>query len=81
LVVETDDQAETDRYWVALTDGGEPQPCGWLRDRFGVVWQITPTRMLELLRDPDPDRAGRAMRAMMGMTKLDIAALEAAATG
>lgn len=81
LVIETDDQAETDRYWAALTDGGEPSACGWLRDRFGVHWQVTPTRMLALLRDPDPARAGRAMRAMMGMTKLDISELEAAAAG
>jgi predicted 3-demethylubiquinone-9 3-methyltransferase (glyoxalase superfamily) len=81
LVVETDDQAETDRYWAALTDGGEPSQCGWLRDRFGVHWQVTPTRMLELLRDPDPARAGRAMQAMMRMTKLEISELEAAAAG
>ena len=81
LVIETADQAETDRYWNALCDGGEPQPCGWLRDRYGVYWQVTPTRMLELLRDPESGRSERAMRAMMSMTKLDISALEAAANG
>lgn len=81
FVIECADQAEVDRYWTALTDGGAPQPCGWLVDRFGVHWQVTPTRMLELLREPDPGRSERAMRAMMAMTKLDISALEAAADG
>jgi predicted 3-demethylubiquinone-9 3-methyltransferase (glyoxalase superfamily) len=73
------DQAEVDKYWDALTDGGEEGPCGWCKDRFGLSWQIIPTRMIELLQDPDPGRSQRAMQAMMGMKKLDVAALEAAA--
>jgi predicted 3-demethylubiquinone-9 3-methyltransferase (glyoxalase superfamily) len=81
IMVLCDDQAEVDRYWDGLTDGGEEQPCGWLRDRFGVSWQITPRRLLELLGDPDPDRAGRAREAMLGMRRISIADLEAAADG
>lgn len=83
LVIEVDDQAETDRLWSALTaDGGEPSQCGWLKDRFGLSWQIVPHRLLELLGDDDPDRARRAMEAMLQMGKIEIAALErAAATG
>ena len=73
------DQAETDRLWAALTaDGGSGIACGWLKDRWGVFWQVTPTRLMELIRDPDPDRSRRAMEAMMSMVKIDIAALEAA---
>jgi predicted 3-demethylubiquinone-9 3-methyltransferase (glyoxalase superfamily) len=80
--VDCADQAEIDRYWTALTaDGGRPVQCGWLADRFGLSWQIVPTRLNELLGDPDPARAKRAMDAMLGMVKLDIAALEAAADG
>jgi predicted 3-demethylubiquinone-9 3-methyltransferase (glyoxalase superfamily) len=75
------DQAEVDRYWDALTAGGEPGPCGWLKDRFGVSWQVTPARMPELIGGPDAEAAARAMKAMMGMAKLDIAALEAARAG
>jgi predicted 3-demethylubiquinone-9 3-methyltransferase (glyoxalase superfamily) len=74
------DQAETDRLWAALTaDGGTEVACGWLKDRWGVFWQITPARMLELLRDPDPHRARRAMEAMTRMIKIDIATIERAA--
>jgi len=79
ISVLTDDQAETDRLWDALTDGGAESQCGWAIDRFGVSWQIVPRRLPELLADPDPERAGRAMQAMMKMKKIDIAALEAAA--
>ena len=80
IVVETDDQAETDRLWDALTaDGGEPGPCGWLKDRFGLSWQITPRRLNELVDDPDQDRARRAMEAMLKMGKIEIAELERAA--
>ncbi len=80
LVIEVDDQAETDRLWSALTaDGGEPSQCGWLKDRFGLSWQIVPHRLLELLGDDDPDRARRAMEAMLQMGKIEIAALERAA--
>jgi predicted 3-demethylubiquinone-9 3-methyltransferase (glyoxalase superfamily) len=79
LQVDCEDQAEVDRYWEALSEGGEELPCGWLKDRYGVAWQVVPTGMDELFADPDPKRAERAMRAMLGMRKLDIAALQAAA--
>lgn len=82
LVVHCADQAEVDRYWDALVaDGGQPVACGWLKDRFGLSWQITPDRLLDLIADPDPATVGRAMTAMMQMVKLDIAAIEAAAAG
>jgi predicted 3-demethylubiquinone-9 3-methyltransferase (glyoxalase superfamily) len=73
------DQAEVDRLWAALTDGGTGIACGWLKDRWGVFWQVTPTRLIELINDPDHDRACRAMEAMMKMVKIDIAELERAA--
>ena len=76
-----DDQAEVDRLWAALVDGGSPSECSWLKDRWGLSWQIVPTRLLQLLADPDPGRSRRAMEAMMTMTKIDIAALERAADG
>lgn len=80
IVIECEDQAETDRLWDTLTaDGGEPGPCGWLRDRWGLSWQIVPKRMNELMDDPNPDRARRAMQAMLKMGKIDIAELERAA--
>ena len=79
--VDCDDQAEVDRIWDALCEGGAPVQCGWLTDRYGVSWQIVPKAMLRLLGDPDPARAKRAMAAMMTMVKLDIAALEKAAAG
>ncbi len=75
------DQDEVDYYWEKLTEGGEEGPCGWLKDRYGLSWQVVPTGMDELFADPDPTRAERAMRAMFGMRKLDIAALRAAADG
>ena len=76
------DQAETDRYWEALTaDGGEESQCGWCKDRFGVSWQVVPTRLTELVSDPDSERAGRAMQAMFTMRKIDIAGIERAAAG
>ncbi len=76
------DQDEVDRYWDALTaDGGQEQPCAWLKDRWGLSWQIVPDRLVELIRDPDPDRSHRAIQAMFTMTKIDIAAIEAAADG
>ena len=77
--VECADQAEVDRYWETLSEGGEQGPCGWLKDRYGLSWQIVPTRLNELLRDPDRERAQRVMKAMLGMGKLEIAGLEAAA--
>ena len=76
------DQAETDRLWAALTtSGGSEVACGWLKDRWGVSWQVTPTRLLELIKDPDRDRARRAMEAMIKMIKIDIATVEQAADG
>ena len=81
LSVACEDQAELDRVWDALTDGGEPGPCGWLKDRYGVSWQVVPARMQALIGDPDPVVVKRAMEAMFKMSKLDIAALEAARAG
>jgi predicted 3-demethylubiquinone-9 3-methyltransferase (glyoxalase superfamily) len=75
------DQDEVDHYWNTLTEGGEESMCGWLKDRYGLSWQIVPTALPELLGDPDPERAQRAMQAMLKMQKLDIAALRAAADG
>jgi predicted 3-demethylubiquinone-9 3-methyltransferase (glyoxalase superfamily) len=77
--IECADQEEVDHYWSRLSEGGEPGPCGWLKDRFGVSWQVVPARLPELLADPDPGRAQRAVEAMMGMGKLVIADLERAA--
>ena len=75
------DQDEVDYYWEKLTDGGEESQCGWLKDRFGLSWQVVPVGMEEVFNDPDPQRAQRAMQAMMGMRKLDVGALRAAANG
>jgi predicted 3-demethylubiquinone-9 3-methyltransferase (glyoxalase superfamily) len=74
-------QDEVDYYWERLSDGGEEGRCGWLKDRFGLSWQVTPTGMEELFAGADPQRAQRAMQAMLGMGKLDIAALRSAADG
>ena len=80
--VRAETQAEIDRLWDRLTeDGGEPGQCGWLKDRFGLSWQIVPPILVELLGDPDPEKASRTMQAMLQMTKLDIAALQAAHDG
>jgi predicted 3-demethylubiquinone-9 3-methyltransferase (glyoxalase superfamily) len=79
ILVECDDQAEIDRLWDALAEGGSVERCGWLRDRWGLCWQITAKRLLELMRDPDPGKARRVTEAMHHMTKIDIAALESAA--
>jgi len=81
FVVNCETQEEVDKFWDALADGGEEGPCGWLKDRFGLSWQITPTALPRLLTDPDREKANRAMNAMMGMKKLDIAELERAAAG
>ncbi len=79
LTVLCDDQAELDRYWNALLEGGgKPQACGWLIDRFGVRWQITPAVLEKMIRDPDPKRSKKASDAMLQMVKLDIATLEKA---
>jgi predicted 3-demethylubiquinone-9 3-methyltransferase (glyoxalase superfamily) len=73
------DQSEVDYYWDSLTAGGEESQCGWLKDRYGLSWQIVPTRLFELLSDPDGERAGAAMKVMMGMQRIVVADLEAAA--
>ena len=79
MVVECDDQAELDRYWSALlSNGGQPQACGWLIDRFGLRWQIVPAVMVKMMADPDPVRSKRVSDAMLQMIKLDIAELEKA---
>ena len=81
LAVPCQDQSEVDHYWAALTDGGEESMCGWLKDRFGLSWQIVPSELGEILGDPDPERAARATEAMLQMRKLDVAVLRAAADG
>jgi predicted 3-demethylubiquinone-9 3-methyltransferase (glyoxalase superfamily) len=79
FAIDCEDQAEVNRLWEALTaNGGEPGPCGWLKDRFGLSWQIVPRRLGELVNDPDPERARRAMEAMLTMGKIEIAELERA---
>jgi len=77
--IDCEDQEEIDYYWERLSEGGEEGPCGWLKDRYGLSWQVVPTGMEELFADPDKGRAERAMKAMLGMRKLDIAALREAA--
>ena len=82
FMVYTEDQAETDRYWNAIVDnGGEASVCGWCKDKFGLPWQITPKRLMELTTSKDTATAKRAFEAMLHMTKIDIAKLEAAAKG
>ena len=82
LMVSVETQDEVDRYWNALTaDGGEESQCGWLKDKYGISWQIIPTALGRLIGDPDAARAGRAMQAMFAMRKIVIADLEAAAAG
>jgi predicted 3-demethylubiquinone-9 3-methyltransferase (glyoxalase superfamily) len=78
MFVQCDTQAEIDRLWETLLEGGEAQQCGWLKDRFGLSWQILPSSMDRMLRDPDPKRSERVMTAMLQMVKLDIAQLERA---
>ena len=79
--VACEDQAEIDRLWDALSDGGAVEQCGWLKDRYGVSWQIVPTVLGRMMRDPDRERAGRVMQAMLHMVKLDIAGLRNAFDG
>ncbi|MGW0807292.1 VOC family protein [Nonomuraea sp. NPDC002799] len=81
LYVDCGSQKEVDELWARLTDGGEESQCGWLKDRYGLSWQIIPGRLQELLSDPDPARAQRAMKAMLGMRKIEIQGLEDAAAG
>jgi len=80
FIILTDDQDQTDRYWNAIVrNGGKESACGWCKDRWGLSWQITPKRLMDLMTGSDRDKAKRAMEAMMTMKKIDIAALEAAA--
>ena len=81
FLVSCDSQDEVDEYWNRLTEGGEESQCGWLKDKYGVSWQIIPTALPELLGDPDPARAQRALQAMLKMSKIDIEGLRQAAAG
>jgi predicted 3-demethylubiquinone-9 3-methyltransferase (glyoxalase superfamily) len=81
FVIDCAGDKEVDHYWEALTDGGEEIACGWLKDRYGLRWQVVPSEMPGVLGDPDPERAKRAMQAMMTMKKLDVRAMKAAADG
>ena len=83
FVVDCDTQEEVDRYWDLLSEGGPPeaQQCGWLQDKFGVSWQVVPRQLGEYMSDPDPEKAGRTMQAMLQMKKLDIAGLKRAHDG
>jgi predicted 3-demethylubiquinone-9 3-methyltransferase (glyoxalase superfamily) len=81
IVVPCADQAEVDYYWDHLSDGGQEVACGWLKDRYGLCWQIVPAIFFEMAADPDPAKVNRVMQAMMGMTRFDIAGLEKAYTG
>jgi predicted 3-demethylubiquinone-9 3-methyltransferase (glyoxalase superfamily) len=79
--INCDDQDEVDYYWEKLSEGGSEGQCGWLKDKFGLAWQVVPTGMDEVFADPDPARAERAMKAMLQMGKLDVAELRRAADG
>lgn len=82
FTINCEDQAEVDRYWTALiADGGAPVQCGWLKDRYGLSWQVIPTILPKLMADPDPEKARRVMDAMMKMVKIDVAAVKAAYEG
>jgi predicted 3-demethylubiquinone-9 3-methyltransferase (glyoxalase superfamily) len=81
FLIDCQDQAEIDYYWDNLVADGEESQCGWLKDRYGLSWQVCPVDMDKILNDPDPGRADRAMRAMLSMGRIDIAALHAAADG
>ena len=81
LVVNCDTQEEVDQYWEKLSEGGQKVQCGWLKDKFGLSWQIVPTVLSEMLKDKDPEKANRVMQAVMQMTKFDIARLKAAYEG
>ncbi|MDH4984847.1 VOC family protein [Aminobacter anthyllidis] len=81
MSVDCKDQAEVDYFWSRLSEGGQPSQCGWLKDKFGLSWQVIPEALPRLLGDPDAARAGRVMQAMLQMTKIDVAKLEAAYAG
>ena len=78
FVVNCESQAEVDEYWAKLSEGGQEVQCGWLKDKFGLSWQIVPIRLIELLQDKDAERSQRVMKAMLQMKKIDIAGLEKA---
>jgi len=75
LEVQCETQEEVDHFWTRLSEGGEEGPCGWLKDKYGVSWQIIPTVLIELIKDPDPEKSQRVMQAMLTMSKIDIEAL------
>ncbi len=79
LVIDCETQEEVDEFWEKLSEGGEKSQCGWLKDRYGLSWQVVPSILNELMQDPDPERANRVMRALLEMSKLDIAKLKEAA--
>lgn len=79
LLIDCADQAEVDYYWAKLSEGGEEGQCGWLKDKYGLSWQVVPNGLVDLLSDPDQGRSQRAMMAMLAMTKLDLATVRAAA--
>ena len=81
LLVSCEDQAEIDRYWNALAKDGTPEQCGWIRDKFGVAWQIVPRQLAEMMSDPDREKAARMSRAMLAMVKLDLGKLQQAFNG
>ena len=81
FVIHCTNQEEVDYYWNKLTEGGQESQCGWLKDKFGLSWQVVPVQLPQLLSDPDPERAGRTMKAMLTMKKIDIHKLEQAAAG
>jgi predicted 3-demethylubiquinone-9 3-methyltransferase (glyoxalase superfamily) len=81
FVVSCETQAEVDELWDKLSEGGQTQQCGWLKDKFGLSWQITPVALMELMSNPDPERSRRVMEAMLQMTKIDIAQLRRAYEG
>lgn len=81
FVVDCESQAEVDHFWSRLSAGGEQRPCGWLKDRYGVSWQVVPRVLVEMLGDADPGRSQRVMQAMLQMRKIDIASLERAWAG
>jgi predicted 3-demethylubiquinone-9 3-methyltransferase (glyoxalase superfamily) len=76
LMVECQDQQEVDAFWTKLSEGGEEGPCGWLKDRYGLSWQVVPSALNEMLRDPDPAKAERVMAAMLGMKKIEVDGLQ-----
>jgi len=81
IMVPCQDQAEVDYYWSRLTEGGEEIACGWLKDKYGLCWQVYPTELIDMVTDPDPEKARRATEAMFTMKKLDLAALRRAYVG